>query len=496
MSSWLPHGRLQWSRRDRGRGGSGCFRLAGAPVAAAGDAVLPVCLRVLHRPVGREPRAGHGAHLDRRSLGGCVASAMAGRRSHPAAAGDIGVADSRADCLCCIRGTARTCWRRIRSCGRRAGISNATFFVARTVVLFRSVARPAAVRWSAAPAGAAPRRLRRSDRVRAVDAARVDGLGDVAAAALALLEFGMMVATGWMLAAAALAVLHLTLSADGRCLLAATAGRSGQPAAHVRAGVVVPGVHAVSDDLGCRSACGNRLVHPTHAHDLAGAGVAGSRDEFRGALRGAADQASQAPARGGWLRSRHCCCSATLPMRCGWSSRASGPADSICAGRICWRRSAWVHCGCASTWDSIESQRLQGSPRESCSGERPWLSLTRARSLRNRQSDVSSGSGDRCRPVVVLAWSHPQRNAALDYAATHGAGRHAPRRYPRHRDCSRSPGGDLEALRSQKRALLSQWDWTDSSHRFARIPIERAMSLYAQGARADTPPQRAKEDKP
>lgn len=46
-----------------------------------------------------------------------------------------------------------------------------------------------------------------------------------------------------------------------------------------------------------------------------------------------------------------------------------------------------------------------------------------------------------------------------------------------------NPVGDLEAFRTEKHALLSEWKWTDSSHRFARIPIERAMSLYVQGAR-------------
>jgi hypothetical protein len=46
------------------------------------------------------------------------------------------------------------------------------------------------------------------------------------------------------------------------------------------------------------------------------------------------------------------------------------------------------------------------------------------------------------------------------------------------------PGSDLEAFRAEKHALLSEWKWTDSSHTFARIPIERAMSLYVQGARA------------
>jgi hypothetical protein len=48
-----------------------------------------------------------------------------------------------------------------------------------------------------------------------------------------------------------------------------------------------------------------------------------------------------------------------------------------------------------------------------------------------------------------------------------------------------SPGTDLGTLRAQKSALLSTWQWSDPAHRFARIPIERAMTLYAQGVRAD-----------
>ena len=47
------------------------------------------------------------------------------------------------------------------------------------------------------------------------------------------------------------------------------------------------------------------------------------------------------------------------------------------------------------------------------------------------------------------------------------------------------PGVDLEALRAQKHALLSRWQWTDASHTYARIPIDRAMALYAQGVRAN-----------
>lgn len=37
---------------------------------------------------------------------------------------------------------------------------------------------------------------------------------------------------------------------------------------------------------------------------------------------------------------------------------------------------------------------------------------------------------------------------------------------------------DLEALRARKLALLSDYAWTDKSHRFARIPIARAMQIY------------------
>jgi hypothetical protein len=40
------------------------------------------------------------------------------------------------------------------------------------------------------------------------------------------------------------------------------------------------------------------------------------------------------------------------------------------------------------------------------------------------------------------------------------------------------PDHDLAALRGQKQALLSTWAWTDSTHEFAHISIERAMVLY------------------
>jgi hypothetical protein len=40
------------------------------------------------------------------------------------------------------------------------------------------------------------------------------------------------------------------------------------------------------------------------------------------------------------------------------------------------------------------------------------------------------------------------------------------------------PDHDLTVLREEKRALLERYAWTDTSHRFARIPIERAMQIY------------------
>jgi hypothetical protein len=39
---------------------------------------------------------------------------------------------------------------------------------------------------------------------------------------------------------------------------------------------------------------------------------------------------------------------------------------------------------------------------------------------------------------------------------------------------------DLATLQQQEQALLSGYSWTDSSHRTARIPIERAMAIYAR----------------
>ena len=87
--------------------------------------------------------------------------------------------------------------------------------------------------------------------------------------------------------------------------------------------------------------------------------------------------------------------------------------------------------------------------------------------------------------VIVLAWAI--HSAMLHWVTPqHAALVARPAAIPPAPRLQPSPGGDLEALRSQKQALLSQWTWTDASHQFARIPIERAMSLYAQGIRVGT----------
>ncbi|HEV2704130.1 MAG TPA: hypothetical protein VGV09_21075 [Steroidobacteraceae bacterium] len=39
---------------------------------------------------------------------------------------------------------------------------------------------------------------------------------------------------------------------------------------------------------------------------------------------------------------------------------------------------------------------------------------------------------------------------------------------------------DLSALRAQQESLLSQYAWLDAAHSTARIPIARAMTIYAQ----------------
>ena len=51
------------------------------------------------------------------------------------------------------------------------------------------------------------------------------------------------------------------------------------------------------------------------------------------------------------------------------------------------------------------------------------------------------------------------------------------------------PRADLEELRREEHRLLSSWAWSDSGHRFARVPIARAMAIYAeQSSSKQVPP--------
>jgi hypothetical protein len=42
------------------------------------------------------------------------------------------------------------------------------------------------------------------------------------------------------------------------------------------------------------------------------------------------------------------------------------------------------------------------------------------------------------------------------------------------------PTEDLATLRAQQAALLTHYAWLDPAHTVARVPIERAMAMYAQ----------------
>lgn len=72
--------------------------------------------------------------------------------------------------------------------------------------------------------------------------------------------------------------------------------------------------------------------------------------------------------------------------------------------------------------------------------------------------------------VVMGQWITPQRAQVVARSAAIPP---APRLLAH-------PDGDLAALRAQKQALLSRWEWTDPTHDFARISIQRAMAIYAQ----------------
>ena len=50
------------------------------------------------------------------------------------------------------------------------------------------------------------------------------------------------------------------------------------------------------------------------------------------------------------------------------------------------------------------------------------------------------------------------------------------------------PQTDLAKFRAQKEALLSGYAWSDAQHDYARIPIQRAMQIYAAQHARLTPP--------
>ncbi|HLI17464.1 MAG TPA: hypothetical protein VKV22_04235 [Rhodanobacteraceae bacterium] len=50
------------------------------------------------------------------------------------------------------------------------------------------------------------------------------------------------------------------------------------------------------------------------------------------------------------------------------------------------------------------------------------------------------------------------------------------------------PQRDLAEFRARKEAILSSYRWLDAGHHYARIPIQRAMQIYAaQHAHASAP---------
>lgn len=72
--------------------------------------------------------------------------------------------------------------------------------------------------------------------------------------------------------------------------------------------------------------------------------------------------------------------------------------------------------------------------------------------------------------IVLVQWITPQHTKVVARSAAIPP---TPRLQPH-------PDRDLDALRAQKQALLSNWAWTDPRHDFARISIERAMALYVR----------------
>lgn len=79
--------------------------------------------------------------------------------------------------------------------------------------------------------------------------------------------------------------------------------------------------------------------------------------------------------------------------------------------------------------------------------------------------------------LVMVRWVVPQHAEVVSRGGT----------IPPQPRLQANPGQDLEAFRAQKELLLSDWRWVDSAHTIARIPIERAMSLYAEEQQSTGP---------
>ncbi len=45
-----------------------------------------------------------------------------------------------------------------------------------------------------------------------------------------------------------------------------------------------------------------------------------------------------------------------------------------------------------------------------------------------------------------------------------------------------TPAEDIATFRAEKRQLIGEYGWVDADRRIARVPIERAMALYAEQA--------------
>jgi hypothetical protein len=78
---------------------------------------------------------------------------------------------------------------------------------------------------------------------------------------------------------------------------------------------------------------------------------------------------------------------------------------------------------------------------------------------------------------VVIVLHFALRNAAMPYHAQ-VAIRPAP--IPPPPRLQPSPQEDLAQLRANKARLLSYYAWTDAGHRYAHIPISRAMEIYVR----------------